>query len=144
METQTSSNADELLAKAISEFSADQFATKRCGARVEEAWPGHAVCSFDITPEHRNGIGAVMGGAIFTLADFACAVASNLEQQSAVTATSDIQYLAGTRGARLTATCDVERAGKRLCFYTTRVTDDLGTLVALVHATCMRVGQTQG
>lgn len=131
--------ADDPLAEARATFGNDRFATRCCGVHIDEARPGHAVCSFEITDHHRNALGAVMGGAVFTLADFACAVASNLRQQPAVTATSDIQYLTGARGTRLIATCDVERAGRRLAFYTTRVTDDAGTLVALVHATCARI-----
>lgn len=138
-EKQQIPTGDELLAEARATFGNDRFATRCCGATVDEAWPGHAVCSFEIADHHRNALGAVMGGAIFTLADFACAVASNLHQQPAVTATSDIQYLTGARGTRLIATCDAERDGRRLSFYTTRVTDDTGTLVALVHATCARL-----
>ena len=132
---------DELLAEAREKFGNDRFATRCCGVFIEEARPGHAVCSFEIEDHHRNALGAVMGGAVFTLADFACAVASNLGQQPAVTATSDIQYLTGARGTRLIATCDEERSGRRLAFYTTRVTDAAGTLVALVHATCARIGE---
>ena len=33
-----------------------------------------------IEPRHRNAAGIIMGGAIFTLADFAFAVASNHEK----------------------------------------------------------------
>ena len=51
-------------------FAADQFATQACHCRVVEARRGHAVCEFDIEDIHRNGFGAVMGGAIFTLADY--------------------------------------------------------------------------
>ena len=54
-------------------FGNDRFATEACGCRVLEASRGHAVCAFDIAPIHLNAMGNVMGGAIFTLADFALA-----------------------------------------------------------------------
>ena len=100
---------------------------------------GRAVCSFEILPCHRNAMGAVMGGAVFTLADFALAVASNFSQPPSVTVSSSIEFVSAPKGARLVATCLQDRAGRRLGFYTTRVEDERGTLVALVQATCMRV-----
>lgn len=121
-------------------FLADRFATEQCGIEIEEAEPGHAVCSFTADSRHLNAMGAVMGGAVFTLADFACAVASNIGQQSSVTVSSSIEYVAGAGGGdKLTATCKADKSGRRLGFYTTRVCDETGRLVALVSATCMRV-----
>lgn len=120
-------------------FADDRFATERCGARVDEAAPGRAVCSLDVADWHRNAMGAVMGGAVFTLADFALAVAANFGQDPAVSVSSSIQFVSTARGTRLTATCEADKSGRRLGFYTIRVEDDLGTLVAVVQATCMRV-----
>ncbi len=132
--------ADECaLLEARAYFAQDRFATQRCGARIDEARPGRSVCSIDVTEGHRNAMGNVMGGAIFTLADFALAVASNFRQQPSVTATSSVEFVSGVRGTRLVATCTADKDGRRLGFYTTRVEDNLGNLVALVHATCMRV-----
>ena len=82
-----------------------------------------------------------MGGAIFTLADFALAVASNLAQDS-VSVSNTIEYLAATRGRRLTAHCDADREGRALAFYTCVVTDDLGIEVARMTATCYRIPHT--
>ncbi len=120
-------------------FSRDRFATNACGCTVLEAWRGHAVCAFDITPVHRNALGAVMGGAIFTLADFALAVASNVDDSTAVSVSNTIEFLSSTRGQRLIATCDASKSGRSLCFYTVDVRDDLDTLVARMSATCYRI-----
>lgn len=122
-------------------FADDRFATEACGCRVLEAEPGHSVCAFDIEARHLNARGAVMGGAIFTLADFALAVASNLAQDS-VSVSNTIEYLAATRGNRLTARCDADREGRTLAFYTCVVTDDLGIVVARMTATCYRIPRT--
>ena len=127
------------LEQARAYFSHDLFASEQCGAQVDEAAPGRAVCSFEILPCHRNAMEAVMGGAVFTLADFALAVASNFSQPPSVTVSSSIEFVSAPKGARLVATCLQDRAGRRLGFYTTRVEDERGTLVALVQATCMRI-----
>lgn len=127
------------LERARSYFGQDLFATQQCGVRIDEASPGRAVCSLDVQGHHRNALGSVMGGALFTLADFALAVASNLDQPPSVTVSSSIEYVAGVRGTMLKATCEADRTGKRLGFYTTRIEDNEGTLVALVQATCLRV-----
>ena len=121
-------------------FYGDHFATLQCGAAIDEVAPGRAVCSCTLERHHRNAMGNVMGGAIFTLADFACAVASNeAGRQPSVTVSSSIEFIGGAKGSRLIAVCEADRSGRRLGFYTTRVTDEDGTLVAIVTATCMRV-----
>ena len=59
-------------------FGNDHFATEACGCLVDEASHGHAVCEFDVAEGHLNAQGNVMGGAIFTLCDFALAIACNI------------------------------------------------------------------
>lgn len=120
-------------------FSHDRYATEACGCEILEAAPGHAVCAFDVMDQHRNALGAVMGGAIFTVADFALAVASNVGQPHAVSIANTIEYLGGVRGTRVIATCDADKDGRRIGFYTVNVTDELGTPVARMVATCMRL-----
>ena len=119
-------------------FGNDRFATEACGCRVIEARRGHAVCEFDIAEAHLNAQGRVMGGAIFTLADFALAIACNIGENPTVAVSNSIQYLKATRGAKLIATCDVDRSGANLGFYTVSVADDLGTPIAKMTATCFR------
>lgn len=119
-------------------FANDHFATEACGCRVVEASRGHAVCEFDIADIHRNAQGAVMGGAIFTLSDFALAIACNIGEEPTVSVASSIQYLASSRGSRLIATCEVDRSGRSLGYYTIDVHDDLGAHVARMTATCYR------
>ena len=51
-------------------FANDRFATDN-GAVIEQVDEGYAKCWLEIQPHHLNAAGTVMGGAIFTLADFA-------------------------------------------------------------------------
>jgi acyl-CoA thioesterase len=119
-------------------FAHDLFAYEACGCRIVEASQGHAVTAFEITPTHRNAMGAVMGGAIFTLADYALAVACNVGEKPTVSVSNTIEFLSGARGNRLIATCDVDKSGRSLGFYTVDIRDELGTQVACMTATCFR------
>lgn len=118
-------------------FSNDRFATETTGCRVAEAGPDHAVCELDVCERHLNEKGGVMGGAIFTLADFACAVASNIGEEPTVSVAFSIQYLSAVKGKRLIATADVRKNGRTLGFYDCVVRDDLGRDIAHVTGTCM-------
>ncbi len=120
-------------------FAKDRYATEACGCEIIEGQRGHAVCAFDIDDRHRNAMGAVMGGAVFTLADFALAVASNVDGAPSVSVSNTIEFLSSTRGSRLIATCDVDKSGRSISFYTTIVRDDLGIVVARMSATCYQV-----
>ena len=119
-------------------FSHDLFATEACGCRITQASRGHAVCELDLTPVHRNAMGAVMGGAIFTLADYALAVACNMGEEPTVSVCNTIEFMSGARGQHLTATACADKSGRSLGFYTVDVTDELGTQVARMTATCFR------
>ena len=119
-------------------FAGDRFATEMCRCRVVEAERGHAVCAFDISDVHLNAQGNVMGGAIFTLADFALAIACNIGEEPTVAVANSIEYLNVAKGSTLTATCNADKSGRNLGFYTVDVTDDLGTPIAKMTATCFR------
>ena len=118
-------------------FANDHYATEAAGCRVVEAAPGHGVCEFDIEERHINEKGGVMGGAIFTLADFAIAIAANVGEEPTVSVACSIQYMSAVRGNRLIATADADKNGRNLGFYDCLVTDELGTPVARVTGTCM-------
>ena len=119
-------------------FANDHYATEACGCRVLEAGKGHAVCAFDIADVHRNAQGAVMGGAIFTLADFALAIGCNIGENPTVSVRNTIEFLSSPRGSTLTATCSADKSGRTLGYYTVDVVDDLGVHVARMTATCYR------
>ncbi len=119
-------------------FAYDRFATEACKCQVLEASRGHAVTYFDIEPVHLNAQNHVMGGAIFTLADFALAIACNLGEAPSVSVSNNIEFMSTAHGKRLIATCDANKSGRSLGFYTTQVRDELGTLVAQMTATCFR------
>ena len=76
-----------------------------------------------------------MGGAIFTLADFVFAVATNTRESVTVTTTSQISYLSAPKGKVLYGESRLLKDGRRNCFYEINITDELGTFVAVVSTT---------
>ena len=117
-------------------FSKDLYATKLSGISIDEIGKDYAKCSMKLTEDHRNAYGGVMGGAIYTLADFAFAVASNYEKaQASVSLSSQTSFMSATKGAILFAEAKLLKDGKRNNFFEVTVTDDLDQLVAIVHFT---------
>ena len=85
-------NDCKALEQARAFFQKDCFATEN-GAVIEAVEDGMARCSMMLTPHHLNAAGNVMGGAIFTLADFTAAVATNWQGTLHVSRTSQITFL---------------------------------------------------
>ncbi len=125
----------DYLEKAQKRFKSDRFATEALGAVIDALNENGAVCSITLGDRHLNGVGEVMGGAIFTLADFTFAVATNFIEDTTVTQTSQITYLGRPKGNRLIASAQKVRAGRTTCFYTVEVKDELGNDVAFVTMT---------
>lgn len=120
-------------------FKDDNYATGLTGIEIEKAEPGYAKCILKLNENHRNSNQQVMGGAIFTLADFAFAVAANVGQQTTVTLSSQIEYLNTVKGCRLIAETKCLRDGRKTCVMEVTVTDELNTLVAKTMTTGIRV-----
>lgn len=119
----------EQLDKIRERFSHDRFATVN-GAFIEEIAEGYARCSMQITDDHKNALGAVMGGAIFTLADFTFAVATNWQETPVVSLNASITFLGKAKGNTLIAEAKRIRAGRKTCYYMVEITDELGSQVA--------------
>lgn len=120
------------LEQARSFFSKDIYATQTTGIEIEEVAVQYAKCSLKIEDRHRNATGQVMGGAVYTLADFVFAVAANFNQSVTVTTVSQISYLGPVKGDILYGESRLIKDGKRNCFYQIDITDNLGTPVAVV------------
>ena len=121
-------------------FAKDTFATHN-GCRIVDAAMGAAVCEMELQPFHRNAMGNVMGGAIFTLADFTLAVACSQKATLAtVSVMSSIEYLDLVKGTRLIGKAHADRTGRSMGFYTIDVFDDAGTHVARMTSTIKHLG----
>jgi acyl-CoA thioesterase len=116
-------------------FSADRWAAA-AGVVIDSVREEAVECSMEITEVHRNANGGVQGGAIFTLADLAFAVHSNLDMLCGadrgvtVGQSCSISYLKSTRGRRLIARSQCLSRGKSMAVYRISVSDDLGVPIA--------------
>jgi acyl-CoA thioesterase len=109
------------------------------GITIDEIGEDAAVLSFEIVDGlHHNAGGVVQGGATYTLADSAFAVASNVghlargEKKMTVSQSASISYLKPAKGKRLIAKAGKVSGGNRVSVYSIEVTDEHGTLVALM------------
>ncbi|MBQ9638085.1 MAG: PaaI family thioesterase [Bacteroidales bacterium] len=141
---------DVLLERAHHIFALDTYATKTNRISIDriemnEAQKACVHCSMPLTEAHHNARGDAMGGAIFTLADFTFAVASNLqciaqnEPLQWVSVSSTIHFLSPGRGEKLHATSCCIKHGRSSCLYDITVVNDAGQLVARVACSGMRI-----
>ena len=110
-------------------FSCDRFATEN-GIVLDELDDRHAVTSLTLDARHRNAFGGVMGGAIFTLADFAFAALTNDRERVTVAQQVSISFLSAPKGARLVATARYRKDGRNSCVVNVDVADDKGRDIA--------------
>jgi acyl-CoA thioesterase len=110
-------------------FYKDKFAVNT-GIVLDEITEDVAVCSLELTDEHRNAYGGVMGGVIFTLADFAFAVLSNQIHQLTVAQQVDIHYLSAPIGDKLFAKATCRKSGRTSSIVNVDISDDTGRDVA--------------
>ena len=118
--------------KALEFFKKDIYAMETTGISLDEVGEKYAKCSLKWDGRHVNATGHVMGGAIFTLADFTFAVATNFNQPLTVTTVSNISFLGSPKGDTLIAESRLVKDGKRSCFHEISVKDNLDNPVALV------------
>ena len=112
-------------------FKNDHFATDATGIVIDSAEPGRAVCSLTLEERHMNDNNVPMGGAVFTLADFVCAVAANgYSEKNTVSQNVSITFLAPAKGKRLIAEASCLREGRTTALYAADIRDELGTYVA--------------
>ena len=121
-------------------FSKDKYATSASGIVIEEVLENYAKCSMKLTDIHRNAFGGVMGGAIYTLADFTFAVASNYgKDRLTASLTGQASFLSMSRGSVLYAESELIKDGRQNCFYQIRVYDNLGKDIATVSFTGVHI-----
>jgi acyl-CoA thioesterase len=111
-------------------LSKDMYA-RHSGIELLDISKGSAKVAMTIGKEHLNGVGIVHGGAIFTLADFAFAAASNSHGTIAVAINANISFMKAARlNAKLKAEAKEISINPKLATYQVDVTDESGDLVA--------------
>lgn len=119
-------------------FKQDPYA-ELLGIELLDVEPGYGLMSMVVREDMLNFHGIPHGGAIFSLADAAFAVASNSHGQTSVALNIDISYLRMVvPGTKLVAEATEEHLGKRTALYHITVGTDDGDLVASCHGVVYR------
>lgn len=124
-------------------FANDRFATEATGVDIDHVDNLTAQCSLTLDERHRNARGVAMGGVLFTMADFAAAVAANSDCLSDgnlhwVSLNSSIHFLAPAAGNSLMATASPLKLGRTTALYQTIIeSPDNGKRIAIVETTMM-------
>jgi len=118
-------------------FRNDRFA-EHVGVELLEISEGGAKAKLEIGDEHLNSLGTVHGGAIFSLADLAFAVACNSHGTVAMAINVSISYVKALTKGTLIAEARENSLNPRLGNYTIRITDEEGDLVALFQGLAYR------
>lgn len=115
----------------------DAFA-KYLGIRLVAAAPGYAKTAMDLTDDLKNGAGIAHGGAVFSLADLAFAVAANSHGRLSLAVSAAISYVKAGTGATLFAEAREISLGSRMGTYAITITNDAGDAVAAFQGTVYR------
>ncbi len=110
-------------------FERDQFA-KANGIELIDVTEGKATAQMTISERHLNSFGVTHGGALFTLADFAFAVAGNTHGQVALSINSHMSYIKATTSGVLIAHAHEVKSSRKLGMYRVEIVDEEDDIVA--------------
>jgi len=128
----------DLKQKILEKMRRDRYG-ELLGIELLEMGPGSSLLSMVVRDDMFNFNGLAHGGAIFSLADAAFAVASNSHGVTAVALNMEISYLRTVpSGTRLLAEATEEHLGRRTALYHITVSTEDGDLVASCHGVVYR------
>lgn len=115
----------------------DHFA-QLLGFKIEAFDKGAATVSVTIKEEHLNAANVVHGGFIFSLADYAFALASNSHNKLSLAISSSIMFQKAKPHGRLYAYAKELSDGKKIATYEVRICDEENSIVATFTGTVYR------
>jgi acyl-CoA thioesterase len=119
-------------------FSTEDKFARHAGIELIGVGPGWAKANMKIEPFHFNGAGTVHGGAIFTLADFAFAVASNSHGTLAMGINTSVNFVKAAFAGTLYAEAKEQSRNAKLASYSVTITDNAGDTVAIFQGMVYR------
>lgn len=119
-------------------FSANDLFARHNGIELLSVAEGTATVRMQIKPYHFNAAGTVHGGAIFTLADFAFAAASNSHGRIAMGISTSVNFVKAAVKGNLFAAAVENSINQKLASYTVTVTDDEGSTIAIFQGMVYR------
>jgi acyl-CoA thioesterase len=119
-------------------FSAEDVFARHNGIELLDVEPGWAKACMKIEPHHFNGAKTVHGGAIFTLADAAFAVASNSHGTLAMAINVNISFVKAVTSGTLYAEAREQTLNPKLASYSVQITHDDNSVVAIFQGMVYR------
>ncbi len=98
-----------------------------------EIGPGYGKARMPLEDIHRNGAGVAHGGALYTLADIALALAANSDGRMALGISGSITYMRPGLHGPLTAEAREIGGSSRLGHYNMEIRDGRGELIAVMR-----------
>jgi acyl-CoA thioesterase len=136
----------DMTPKAREVFAADHYATDLTGIAIASVGEHEATCTLTLAAKHCNARGVAMGGALYTLADFAVAIAANSDSMEDgilhwVSLDATAHYLSpAPMGTTVKATCRALKHGRSTALYHTIIESlDNGKTLAVVETTMVYV-----
>ena len=117
------------LEEAREHFKKDRFATDS-GMEVVSISDDEAVTRVVLNDGHKNAYGGIMGGAIFTLADFAAAVVANQDGMKTVANNMNITFVGNSKEDKLIATAKMIKDGRSTSYVEVEILDKNGKKIA--------------
>ncbi|MCQ2532585.1 MAG: PaaI family thioesterase [Saccharofermentans sp.] len=111
-------------------FANDRYANDATEIEILEVKEGYAKTKLVVQDKHLNANNVVMGGCIYTLADYTFGIASNCGPSKCVTLNSGITFNSAATGKELYAETEVVKDGRSISNYLVRVTDEKGRVIA--------------
>lgn len=112
------------------------------GISVDVRAPGEAEARMTVRDDMVNGFDVLHGGLTFALADTAFAFACNAYNERSFAASAQIDFLRpALLGDELTAAASQDHRGRRSGYYTVRVLNQRGELVALFRGRSAGTGE---
>jgi acyl-CoA thioesterase len=102
---------------------------------------GEAVAEMIVGDSHLNGVNIIQGGALFTLADFAFAAASNSHGRIAVATQASITFFKGVSSGKITAFAKEINSGKTLAHYNVDILDEENRKIAVFNGAAFLKGE---
>ena len=123
-------------------FQDDRFAAE-AGVEILDIRPGYGRVRMLVTPRHLNAGGVCQGGALFTMADLAFAIAVNSHGTLTFSTSANITFVRSVSQGYVYAEAQEVVDHPRMPFVEVRITDEEGHLLAMLTSSGYRKQGTQ-
>jgi len=121
-------------------FIDEDIFARHVGLNVVDHGPGYTKVTLTIASQHLNSAGILHGGAIFSLADFAFAIAANSRGRLALAINASVSFCKAVSEGTLVAEAREVALSAKLGTYLIDVRDQDGALIAQMQGTVYRKG----